>query len=53
MVDTGCTGEMIISQDFAKLMNAQVRQSMVKTAKLADGTAQMSILGETTVSGEF
>ena len=53
VVDSGCTGEMIISEEFANKIGAKVQHSVVRTAKLADGTASMTILGETTISGKY
>ena len=53
IVDTGCTGELIINEKFARSLNATVSRSAVKKANLADGTSVMTILGETTVSGNY
>ena len=53
VVDSGCTGEMIISEEFANKIGAKIQHSVVRTAKLADGTASMTILGETTISGKY
>ena len=53
IVDTGCTGELIINEKFARSINATVSRSAVRKANLADGTSVMTILGETTVSGNY
>ena len=53
VVDTGCTGEVIINEEFAKKIKANISHSVIRSAKLADGTASMSIIGETKISGSF
>ena len=53
VVDTGCTGEVIINEDFAKKIKANISHSVIRSAKLADGTASMSIIGETKICGSF
>ena len=53
VVDTGCTGEVIINEEFAKKIKANISHSVIRSAKLADGTASMSIIGETKICGSF
>ena len=53
IVDTGCTGELIINEKFAKALHATISRSAVRKANLADGTSVMTIIGETTISGSY
>ena len=52
-LDSGCTGEAIISEAFAKTIGATIEPSRVKRARLADNSAHMTLLGSTKVSFKF
>ena len=51
VVDTGCTGEVIINERCAQEIGAVIKPSHVKTARMADNSSTMTILGETTFLG--
>ena len=48
-MDSGCTGECIISQSFANTICADIQPSPVKAAKLADKETSLPIVGVTTL----
>ena len=49
IVDTGCTGEAIISQAFANTLKAKSRKTLTTTATLADKTTIELFTGEVSV----
>ena len=51
IVDSGCTGECIISNEFANLISAEVKPSPVKAARLADKETSLPIIGMTQLRG--
>ena len=53
IVDSGCTGECIISQKFANTISAEIEPSPVRNAKLADKETCLPIVGMTHIDGNF
>ena len=54
VVDTGCTGECIISDTFAASLGLRnLRPSRVRSAKLADNTATLQIIGSSELKVTF
>ena len=53
IVDSGCTGECIISKDFADRISAVIQPTSVRSAKLADKQTSLPIIGITRLDGDF
>ena len=52
VVDTGCTGEMIINEKCAQELGLKITPTHVKTAKMADNDSVMKIIGGTSLTAK-
>ena len=50
IIDSGCTGEAVVSDRWVQQHKLEIRPSVVKDARMADGSSSLDILGELTLN---
>ena len=53
VLDTGCTAESIVNEDFAKSLGLPITPTNVQSATLGDGQTAMTIVGEIEIKTKF
>ena len=46
IIDSGCTGEAVVSDQWAKDHQLSIKPSLVRAARMADGSSSLQIVGE-------